>query len=56
MLAAVVVERHDPLLAEQGAVAINCEFCGRGYRYDPADVVALFAADAASGNDQATRH
>ena len=56
MLLGLGRDEVDSVLAEQGAVAINCEFCGRGYRYDPADVVALFAADAASGNDQATRH
>lgn len=45
----------DSVVEEQGEVAVNCEFCGRGYRYTKADVIELFAADAASG-ENATRH
>jgi molecular chaperone Hsp33 len=32
------------ILAEQGAVSVTCEFCGRPYRFDPIDVERLFAA------------
>ena len=32
------------ILAEQGAVTIGCEFCGREYRFDAVDVEQLFAA------------
>lgn len=32
------------VLAEQGAVTIDCEFCGRSYRFDAVDVEQLFAA------------
>jgi molecular chaperone Hsp33 len=32
------------ILAEQGAVTVTCEFCGRPYRFDPIDVERLFAA------------
>ncbi len=35
-------------LAEQGALTVTCEFCGRDYRYDAVDVEQLFAADAAA--------
>ena len=31
------------ILAEQGAVSVTCEFCGRPYRFDPIDVERLFA-------------
>ena len=27
-----------------GQVEVHCEFCGRGYRFDPVDARALFAA------------
>jgi len=33
-------------LAEQGAIVVQCEFCGREYRYDAVDVEQLFAAEA----------
>ncbi len=32
------------ILAEQGAVTVTCEFCGRPYRFDAIDVERLFAA------------
>ena len=32
-------------LAEQGALTVTCEFCGRDYRYDAVDVEQMFAAD-----------
>jgi molecular chaperone Hsp33 len=31
------------ILAEQGAVTVTCEFCGRPYRFDAVDVERLFA-------------
>jgi molecular chaperone Hsp33 len=31
-------------LAEQNAIRVQCEFCGREYRYDAVDVEQLFAA------------
>jgi molecular chaperone Hsp33 len=33
-------------LAEQGAISVSCEFCGREYRYDAVDVEQLFAPEA----------
>lgn len=39
-------EETDAVLAEQGAVTVTCEFCGRAYRFDPVDVERLFASDA----------
>jgi len=34
------------ILAEQGAVIVTCEFCGRPYRFDAIDVERLFAQGA----------
>jgi molecular chaperone Hsp33 len=34
------------VLAEQGAVTVTCEFCGRPYRFDAIDVQGLFAGGA----------
>jgi molecular chaperone Hsp33 len=38
-------ELHD-ILAEQGAVTVTCEFCGRPYRFDSIDVEQLFSGGA----------
>ena len=32
----------EALLAEQGAIVVNCEFCGAEYRYDARDIDTLF--------------
>ena len=34
------------ILAEQGAVTVTCEFCGRPYRFDAIDVERLFSGSA----------
>ena len=34
------------ILAEQGAVTVTCEFCGRPYRFDAIDVERLFTDGA----------
>jgi molecular chaperone Hsp33 len=34
------------ILAEQGAVTVTCEFCGRPYRFDAIDVERLFSGGA----------
>ncbi len=39
-------------LAEQGALTVTCEFCGRDYRYDAVDVEQLFAADGLLRTDR----
>ena len=31
------------ILEERGAVDVRCEYCGRGYRFDPVDIGHLFA-------------
>jgi molecular chaperone Hsp33 len=33
----------DSILAEEGAVAVTCEFCHRDYRFDPVDARELFS-------------
>lgn len=40
------------ILAEQGAVTVTCEFCGRPYRYDAIDVERLFALGASPETPQ----
>lgn len=33
----------EAILAEQGAIAVDCEFCNRHYRLDPVDALKLFS-------------
>ncbi len=33
-----------PLLEEQGAITVDCEFCNQGYRFDRVDIEQLYAA------------
>jgi molecular chaperone Hsp33 len=46
LLRALGEEEVRDILAEQGAVTVTCEFCGRPYRFDAIDVARLFG-DAA---------
>lgn len=41
------IDEARAAIAEQGALTVTCEFCGRAYRYDSIDVEQLFAADGA---------
>lgn len=34
-----------PLLAEQGAVTVHCEFCNQRYDFDPVDIEHIFSTD-----------
>jgi molecular chaperone Hsp33 len=34
----------ESLLADDGEVSVDCEFCNRRYRFDAVDVERLFAA------------
>ena len=34
-------EELEEIIAERGAIDVNCEFCGARYTYDPVDVAAL---------------
>jgi molecular chaperone Hsp33 len=38
------IDEAHAALAEQGALTVTCEFCGRDYRYDAVDVEQLFAS------------
>jgi len=44
VLRSLGIEELRGVLAEQGAVTVVCEFCGRPYRFDAVDVERLFAA------------
>lgn len=54
LLRALGAEEVRDVLREQGAVTVTCEFCHRPYRFEAADVEALFAdTGAASAPDDA---
>jgi molecular chaperone Hsp33 len=46
VLRALGTEEIHSILAEQGAVTVTCEFCGRPYRFDAIDIERLFSQDA----------
>lgn len=54
MLLSLGVDEVQTIVAEQGKVEITCEFCGRQYLFQPADVQALFSA--AGARPTQTRH
>ncbi|SDG05933.1 MULTISPECIES: Hsp33 family molecular chaperone HslO [unclassified Duganella] len=39
-------EEVESVIAEQGHVGVNCDFCGQHYEYDKVDCAQLFASDA----------
>ncbi len=43
------------ILAEQGSVSVDCEFCGHHYAFDPVDAEQLFASTLSAGASP-TRH
>ena len=51
LLRALGAEEVRGVLQEQGAVTVTCEFCHRPYRFDAADVEALFAQGPAGGSE-----
>ena len=44
------------IVAEQGEVSVNCEFCDAYYRYDSVDVAALFKGYIGSADSSDTTH
>jgi molecular chaperone Hsp33 len=46
------VKELRAILAEEGAVTVTCEFCGRPYKYDAIDVERLFALGASPETPQ----
>ena len=58
MLRALGREEVESVVAEQGAVTVNCEFCNQAYAFDPVDAAQLFAAGAAGSSvpDKGVKH
>ena len=50
LLRALGAEEVHEVLREQGAVTVTCEFCQRPYRFNPADVEALFSEAPPDGS------
>jgi molecular chaperone Hsp33 len=48
MLVSLGAQEIETILAEQGEVVVNCEFCLQNYRFGPEQARALFGAGAAS--------
>ena len=46
MLRMLGAEEVESILAEQGAVSVNCEFCNQAYAFDPIDAAQLFVPPA----------
>jgi len=46
----------DSILAEEGTVAVSCEYCSAAYRFDAVDVEQLFSDAITSQPPRATRH
>jgi molecular chaperone Hsp33 len=47
MLASMGKAEVDSIIAEQEAVTVTCEFCGKPHRFDAVDAARLFVASAA---------
>jgi len=45
----------EDILQEQGAIEVDCEFCGKHYSFDPVDVEAILVPDGVS-TPSSTRH
>jgi len=54
MLRALGYTELQTLLAEQGTVSVNCEFCGACFAFDPIDIEELFVSNAPAA--PSTRH
>ncbi|MRW89433.1 Hsp33 family molecular chaperone HslO [Duganella sp. FT80W] len=46
MLKMLGQEEIESVIAEQGHVGVNCDFCGKHYEYDKVDCTQLFASSA----------
>jgi molecular chaperone Hsp33 len=46
----------DAIIAEQGDVAVTCEFCNRDYRFDAVDATALFSDAVVPAGTQDSTH
>ncbi|WP_413113141.1 Hsp33 family molecular chaperone HslO [Thaumasiovibrio sp. DFM-14] len=47
------IERSEveQIVAEQGNIALHCDYCGSSYQFDSIDVAGLFDGSTASGDD-----
>ncbi|HEY7995266.1 MAG TPA: Hsp33 family molecular chaperone HslO [Steroidobacteraceae bacterium] len=55
LVRALGLDEARAALAEQGVLAVTCEFCGRSYRYDAVDVEQLFASEALPRGESSER-
>jgi molecular chaperone Hsp33 len=55
LVRALGLDEARAALAEQGELAVTCEFCGRSYRYDAVDVEQLFASEALPRGESSER-
>ncbi|MDO4641800.1 MAG: Hsp33 family molecular chaperone HslO [Neisseria sp.] len=56
MLLLLGVNEVGPIVAEQGSVEIDCDFCNEKYVFDEADVNLLFDVDVMSVVEEASSH
>jgi molecular chaperone Hsp33 len=56
LLRALGPDEVRDVLREQGSVTVTCEFCHRPYRFDAADVEALFGDGPGPGGNTSTIH
>jgi molecular chaperone Hsp33 len=55
-LRALGPDEVDQILAEQGDIAVTCEFCNRDYRFDAVDARELFTDSVVPAGMQESRH
>jgi len=53
-LASLGREELEDILAEQGAIKVQCDFCSQKYQFDRVDVEAMFAENIVSENPKNT--
>ena len=56
MLTALGQDEVRGIVAEQGGVEVDCEFCNQHYRFEPNDCEQLFATDEISDRSSPTLH
>lgn len=56
MLRALGPEEAGEVVREEGEIRVDCEFCGRSYRFDPVDVAALFAPGGSTLPGDGSQH
>ena len=57
MLRMLGAEEIESILAEQGAINVNCDYCGKPYHFDPIECAQIFIdKDKISAQDSPTKH